>query len=246
MQKHHKTFLFSVRRILLTTPEGEVILDRDLRAFWNQPLRKWNCSQELLMFLHIPKSGGTSFRASLVNALKESNHSMDCLKVRAKLIRKYPVVVLIKNYRWVPFFTNVDNPNSQLIWKRHGAFVPDFPALNLILNSKFAQIKGFFWCYFFELSRKYLYSVQKSEWLSLNSSTKATAFQDALDDWIHPYMYRRNWPNSGPNLPLFPRFFMFCQQVKCENWPFGNFLWEYWHPQNLEPSKHIRQFKHQT
>ena len=43
-------------------------MDKDVTAYWKEQLRQWNCSTELLVMLHIPKSGGTSFRESLRNS----------------------------------------------------------------------------------------------------------------------------------------------------------------------------------
>ena len=49
--------------------DGYIVLNKDVTEHWNKPLRLWNCSSELLIFLHIPKSGGTSLREALRTSL---------------------------------------------------------------------------------------------------------------------------------------------------------------------------------
>ena len=56
-------------RLVVRDRNGAIVLNKDVTEHWNKPLRLWNCSNELLIFLHIPKSGGTSLREALKTSL---------------------------------------------------------------------------------------------------------------------------------------------------------------------------------
>ena len=61
-------------KIVLRDKEGHVILEKDIRNLWQQPLHRWNYKTETLFFMHIVKSSGTSFGHSL----RQSFHSNRC------------------------------------------------------------------------------------------------------------------------------------------------------------------------
>ena len=67
--------------ILLKDRNGQLILNKSVKHLWQQPLRKWNYQNEMLMYIHVPKSSGTSF----VYTLKHSRHKDGCdLKCNCK------------------------------------------------------------------------------------------------------------------------------------------------------------------
>ena len=53
---------------------GNNILTQDVSNYWNKPLRIWKYQKEILAHLHITKSSGSSFRATL----RASNLSNGC------------------------------------------------------------------------------------------------------------------------------------------------------------------------
>ena len=48
---------------------GTRIIHEDVTTLWNEPLRKWNRSKEVLAFIHIGKAGGTSLDNALQKAV---------------------------------------------------------------------------------------------------------------------------------------------------------------------------------
>ena len=64
--------------ILLKDRIGHVIFNKSVKHLWQQPLKKWNYQNEMLMFIHIVKSGGTSFDESLINNRHEDGCNLRC------------------------------------------------------------------------------------------------------------------------------------------------------------------------
>ena len=70
---------------------GDIVLDKYVGHHWNQPLRIWNCSEELLAVIHISKTGGTSFIESLANSVQNHN----CIVCRYTVAYKLNVSFLM-------------------------------------------------------------------------------------------------------------------------------------------------------
>ena len=54
--------------IVLKDKEGHVILNKSIKALWEQPLRIWDYKNEMLTHIHIKKTSGSSFDFSLLNS----------------------------------------------------------------------------------------------------------------------------------------------------------------------------------
>ena len=66
--------------IQLRDIHGNIILNKIANKNWNEPLIKWKPREELLAFVHIGKSGGTSMEKSLRKSiLMENNCAMQCI-----------------------------------------------------------------------------------------------------------------------------------------------------------------------
>ena len=61
-------------KIVLKDKDGHVILEKRIDKLWQQPLHKWNYRKEVLFFMHIVKSSGTS----LGHSLRQSYHNDGC------------------------------------------------------------------------------------------------------------------------------------------------------------------------
>ena len=61
-------------KIVLKDIDGHVILEKKIDKLWQQPLHEWNYRKEVLFFMHIVKSSGTS----LGHALRQSYHRNGC------------------------------------------------------------------------------------------------------------------------------------------------------------------------
>ena len=67
-------------KLLLLDTNGNVILNKSIQELWQQPLSQWDYKNEILAFLHIVKSGGTSFDASLYRSVHEAECRIECRK----------------------------------------------------------------------------------------------------------------------------------------------------------------------
>ena len=64
--------------ILLKDINGHVILNKSVKYLWQQPLKKWNYQNEMLMFIHVPKCSGTSFSRSLMRSKHKDGCKIKC------------------------------------------------------------------------------------------------------------------------------------------------------------------------
>ena len=64
--------------ILLKDRNGHIILNKSVKHLWQQPLKKWNYQNEMLMVIHVPKSSGTSFRTSLTHSRHKDGCDLKC------------------------------------------------------------------------------------------------------------------------------------------------------------------------
>ena len=66
--------------ILVKDTHGDVILNKNVEKDWNAPLKFWNYRDELLMFIHVTKSGGQSFDKGLNNCKHSDHFKIKCQK----------------------------------------------------------------------------------------------------------------------------------------------------------------------
>ena len=60
---------------------GTRILKKDVTEYWNQPLKKWYPTEEVLAFIHIGKAGGTSLDDALAGSVLTEGHCrMKCVR----------------------------------------------------------------------------------------------------------------------------------------------------------------------
>ena len=71
--------------LLLRDTEGRVVLNKTIQNMWEGPLRKWDYKQEILAFIHIAKSGGTSFEVSLLKSTHPDGCTIKCVKYITEL-----------------------------------------------------------------------------------------------------------------------------------------------------------------
>ena len=64
--------------ILLKDRNGQVVLNKSVKYLWQQPLKKWNYQNEMLMFIHVPKCSGTSFSKSLMRSTHKDGCHIKC------------------------------------------------------------------------------------------------------------------------------------------------------------------------
>ena len=74
--------------ILLKDRIGQLILNKSVKHLWQQPLRKWNYQNEMLKFIHIVKSGGTSFDESLTSSRHKDGCDLQCKPGYEKLLNR--------------------------------------------------------------------------------------------------------------------------------------------------------------
>ena len=75
---------------------GTRILHKNVAKFWNEPLKKWDPSNQVLSFVHIGKAGGTSLDTALRNSvLPAARCSMTCVQHLTDLGRRN------KNCPWI-------------------------------------------------------------------------------------------------------------------------------------------------
>ena len=67
--------------IVLKDVDGNVILDKSLETFWQQPLRTWDYKHEMLTHIHIVKTSGTSLDFSLLHSLHRDGCGITCSKI---------------------------------------------------------------------------------------------------------------------------------------------------------------------
>ena len=79
MQIHGKTKDIIINKMItLRDRNGNITIQRSVNKS-NDPIRKWKPREEVLAFIHIVKSGGTSFLEALENSVLEENHcKMQC------------------------------------------------------------------------------------------------------------------------------------------------------------------------
>ena len=66
--------------ILLKDRNVQLILNKSVKHLWQQPLRKWNYRNEMLMFIHVPKCSGTSFSKSLAHGRHKDGCNLECMR----------------------------------------------------------------------------------------------------------------------------------------------------------------------
>ena len=67
--------------LLLLDNLGQVVLNKSIQHLWEQPLKKWDHMREILAFIHIVKSGGTSFESTI--SLTEDDCRLRCVDKHA-------------------------------------------------------------------------------------------------------------------------------------------------------------------
>ena len=68
---------------------GTRILHKDVAKYWNEPLKKWDPSSQILAFVHIGKAGGTSLDDALRNSvLPAARCTMTCVQHLTDLGRR--------------------------------------------------------------------------------------------------------------------------------------------------------------
>ena len=79
MRIHGKTKDINIKKMItLRDKNGKIVIERSVNKL-NDPIRKWNPREEVLAFIHIVKTGGTSFLEALENSvLEENNCKMKC------------------------------------------------------------------------------------------------------------------------------------------------------------------------
>ena len=65
-QMLESTVYEDVSNVVLRHPRGDIILNKRIKEIWQQPLRKWNHTKEVLSLLHISKCGGNSLKTALL------------------------------------------------------------------------------------------------------------------------------------------------------------------------------------
>ncbi len=89
-----------------TYANGTLILQKNVSEAWDQPLRKWRPEEEILTFMHICKSGGTSLKSLLLNSMLNGTQCrMKCVRsipelMKAQRNRKCPRLVCDKHFDW--------------------------------------------------------------------------------------------------------------------------------------------------
>ena len=71
--------------ILLKDRNGQLILNKSIKHLWQQPLRKWNYQNDMLMFFHVPKCSGTSFSKSLAHSRHRDGCNLECKRGYEKI-----------------------------------------------------------------------------------------------------------------------------------------------------------------
>ena len=66
------------QNILLKDKNGQVILNKNVKHLWQQPLRKWNYQNEMLRYIHVQKCSGTSFAYSLMHSRHKDGCDLRC------------------------------------------------------------------------------------------------------------------------------------------------------------------------
>ena len=64
--------------LILRDREGRVVVNMNIQPLWEEPFRIWKYKQEVLAFIHIVKSGGTSFDVSLLKSTHQDGCSIKC------------------------------------------------------------------------------------------------------------------------------------------------------------------------
>ena len=65
--------------LILLDDRGQVVLNKSIQQLWEQPLKKWDHQHEILAFIHIVKSGGTSFESTISLSRTEEACRLRCV-----------------------------------------------------------------------------------------------------------------------------------------------------------------------
>ena len=65
--------------IVLKDKEGHVILNKSIKALWEQPLRIWDYKNEMLTHIHVKKTSGAAFDFSLRSSQNKDGCRIKCL-----------------------------------------------------------------------------------------------------------------------------------------------------------------------
>ena len=68
----------SVDAIVPKDTKGHIILNKSIKALWQEPLRLWDYKNEMLTHIHIVKTSGTSFDYSLLKSLHKDGCGITC------------------------------------------------------------------------------------------------------------------------------------------------------------------------
>ena len=64
--------------LLVLDDHGQVVLNKSIQYLWEQPLKKWDHTHETLAFIHVVKSGGTSFESTISLSRTEDGCRLRC------------------------------------------------------------------------------------------------------------------------------------------------------------------------
>ena len=65
--------------LLLLNDRGQPVLNKSIQYLWEQPLKKWDHMHEILAFIHIVKSGGTSFESTISLSRTKDDCRLRCI-----------------------------------------------------------------------------------------------------------------------------------------------------------------------
>ena len=65
--------------LLLMDDRGQPVLDKNIQYLWEQPLKKWDHRHEILAFIHVVKSGGTSLESTISLSRTNDDCRLRCI-----------------------------------------------------------------------------------------------------------------------------------------------------------------------
>ena len=100
------------QNILLKNRNGQLILNKSVKHLWQQPLRKWNYQNEMLMYIHVPKCSGTSFSKSLMHSRHKDGCNLEC-KCEYEKVQNRTCPSTLNSWCWKHFdWTEVEKVES--------------------------------------------------------------------------------------------------------------------------------------